>query len=120
MFYHAYFNESPIWLVDLWVKECIDPRKWWLFFFHPPFLGCLFEEGQLFLQAFCGMSRYRSDFLETFRLEDLKELLATTTSEGIRIKAADLIREMEEAESKEPKAGGMTMNFLKQGLIQHL
>ena len=51
---------------------------------------------------FC-LVRYRSDFLETFRLEDLKELLEEATLEGIRIKAADLIREMEEAE--EPKAG---------------
>lgn len=65
---------------------------------------------------FCGISRYRSDFLETFRLEDLKELLAGATAEGTRIKAADLIREMEEAELEESKAGGMTMNS-KQGLI---
>jgi len=47
---------------------------------------------------------YRSDFLETFRLEDLKELLAAATAEGTRIKAADLIREMEEAELEESKA----------------
>lgn len=66
--------------------------------------------------VFCGISRYRSDFLETFRLEDLKELLAAATLEGTRIKAADLIREMEEAELEESKAGGMTMNS-KQGLI---
>lgn len=56
---------------------------------------------------FCGISRYRSDFLETFRLEDLKELLAGATAEGTRIKAADLIREMEEAELEESKARGM-------------
>jgi len=62
-------------------------------FFHP--------------HLFCGISRYRSDFLETFRLEDLKELLAAATAEGTRIKAADLIREMEEAELEESKARRM-------------
>lgn len=41
---------------------------------------------------------YRSQFLETVRQEDLQDILERAGTEAVRLKAADLIREMEEGE----------------------
>lgn len=43
--------------------------------------------------------RYRSQFLETVRQEDLQDILERAGTEAVRLKAADLIREMEEGEA---------------------
>lgn len=47
---------------------------------------------------------YRSQFLETIRLEDLHDILERAGTEAVRLKAADLIREMEEVEEAEDMA----------------
>ena len=49
--------------------------------------------------------RYRSQFLETIRLEDLQDILERAGTEAVRLKAADLIREMEEVEEAEAMGG---------------
>ena len=46
--------------------------------------------------------RYRSQFLETVRQEDLQDILERAGTEAVRLKAADLIREMEEGEAWMP------------------
>jgi hypothetical protein len=50
--------------------------------------------------------RYRSQFLETVRQEDLQDILERAGTEAVRLKAADLIREMEEGEAWMPWGHG--------------